>query len=260
LRRFGVKAIRPERDRRVGAALLFDRLRLPARKCRSCVHRTVLSGFVRQRGAKEAGMRDLIDKIVEIEWNLFDKVENVTGRADCQDDRETFDIMRKSQFEAWNEDLLLSYLADLDEALERGRNPVAEKYAYMMEYTAPLEFQEIRDLLPPVSDEKKRLVRQIADLCLADYDEIEERYPLLSARGRPRYRARETEGYPSVETYLIGELSTFSLRTLRMYLDYLRRLRASKRGISRMILENGMRKYGFASLDDAEARLREAEK
>jgi hypothetical protein len=200
-------------------------------------------------------MKTLTEKIIEIEWEMFDKVENVSGRAHCQDDRETFGIMRGSQFEAWNEELLLSYLADLEEASAQGRNPLAEKYAYIMEYTAPLEFQEIKELLPPVSEEKKALVRRIADLCLADSDEIASAYPLLTARGRPLYRAQEEAGYPSAETYMLGELSTYSLRTLRLYLDRLSELRASKRGISRMILENSVRKYGFASLDEAEARL-----
>ncbi|MDR1574092.1 MAG: DUF4125 family protein [Clostridiales Family XIII bacterium] len=202
-------------------------------------------------------MKDLTDKILAIEWDMFDKVKNVSGRADCQDDRETFDIMRRSQFEAWGEEVLLSYLVDLEEALAQGRNLLTEKYAYIMEYTAPLEFQEIKDLLPPLSDEKRALARQITDLCLSSYDEIARDYPLLAARGRPLYRTQEDAGYPSAESYMLGELSTFSLRTLQLYLDYLSALCASKRNVSRMILENSMRKYGFASLADAEARLRE---
>ncbi|MDR2356268.1 MAG: DUF4125 family protein [Clostridiales Family XIII bacterium] len=204
-------------------------------------------------------MKDLTDKIIAIEWEMFDGVENVSGRAACQDDRETFDIMRRSQFEAWSEELLLAYLADLDAAAAQGRNLLTEKYAYIMEYTAPLEFQAIKDRLPPVSDEKKALVRRITDLCLAASDEIAEAYPLLTARGRPLRRAQQTDGYPSAESYMLGEFSSFSVRTLRLCLDYLSRLSASKRNIARMILENTMRRYGFASLDDAEARLREAD-
>ncbi|MDR2089981.1 MAG: DUF4125 family protein [Clostridiales Family XIII bacterium] len=203
-------------------------------------------------------MKDLTDRIIAIEWDMFDKVQNVSGRADCQNDRATFDIMRRSQFEAWNEDLLLSYLSDLDEASEAGRNLLTEKYAYIMEYTVPSEFRAIKDKLPPVSDEKKELVRRIANLCLAGYDELAADYPLLAARGRPIRTAQQTDGYPSAEAYMLGELSTFSLRTLRLYLDHLLRLCESGQSISRRILENSVKKYGFASLDDAEARLREA--
>ncbi|MDY2738998.1 MAG: DUF4125 family protein [Acidaminococcus sp.] len=36
----------------------------------------------------------LIQRIIEREWTLFDEVHNIGGRASCQDDRETFFIMR----------------------------------------------------------------------------------------------------------------------------------------------------------------------
>jgi hypothetical protein len=201
-------------------------------------------------------VKNLTDVIIETEWDMFDKVNNVSGRADCQDDRETFDIMRRSQFDAWNEDLLLSYLGDLDEALAQDRNILTEKYAYMMEYTAPLEFRDIEDMLPPVSDEKRALVRRITDMCLADYDEVVGAYPLVASRGRPQYRVSEEGGYPSAETYMLGEFSTYSMRTLNKYLEYLLNLRDSGVNMSRVILENSMKRYGFASLDDTEARLR----
>ncbi|MDR2131946.1 MAG: DUF4125 family protein [Clostridiales Family XIII bacterium] len=203
-------------------------------------------------------MKKLTDAIIAMEWDMFDKVESVSGRADCQDDRATFDLMRGSQFEAWSEDMLRSYLADLEEAREDGRNLLTEKYAYIMEYTAPLEFQAIKDRLPPVSDDKKAAVRRIADLCLADYDAFAAEYPLLAARSRPSRIDRQTDEHPSAEAYMLGELSTFSLRTLRLYLEHLSRLRESGRSISRAIIENSVKKYGFASLEDAEARLREA--
>ncbi len=38
---------------------------------------------------------ELIDAIVLHEWQQFDKVKNEGGRADCQDDWNTFSIMRK---------------------------------------------------------------------------------------------------------------------------------------------------------------------
>lgn len=44
----------------------------------------------------------LIQRLIEREWTLFDKVRNIGGRASCQDDRKTFFIMRGSQFLSWN--------------------------------------------------------------------------------------------------------------------------------------------------------------
>ncbi len=84
----------------------------------------------------------VIEKIISIEWTMFDAVENISGRASCQDDYDTFRIMRKSQLEAWNAETLESYLNDLKTAQENGRNLLSEKYAFMMEYTSPDEFEQ----------------------------------------------------------------------------------------------------------------------
>ena len=97
----------------------------------------------------------LIQRLIEREWTLFDKVRNIGGRASCQDDRKTFFIMRGSQFLSWNVPLLESYENDLRAAQAEGRNLLAEKYGYMMMWTSPKEFKEVRDLLPQVKDEKK---------------------------------------------------------------------------------------------------------
>ena len=54
----------------------------------------------------------LIEEILKKEWIYFSTLNNIGGRADCQDNREDFIIMRKSQWETFNEETLLSYLED----------------------------------------------------------------------------------------------------------------------------------------------------
>ncbi len=49
-----------------------------------------------------------IEKIINIEWDMFQNVHNIGGRASCQDDRRTFYIMRGSQFFCWND--ILTFL------------------------------------------------------------------------------------------------------------------------------------------------------
>lgn len=41
---------------------------------------------------------ELIDKILEKEWTYFSTLNNIGGRVDCQDNKEDFIIMRKSQW------------------------------------------------------------------------------------------------------------------------------------------------------------------
>ena len=87
----------------------------------------------------EENNKEIIEQIVQTEWEMFQKVQNQGGRASCQDDWPTSEIMRRSQHEIWAMDTLDSYRADLSEALGRGENLVAFKYGYMMRITFPEE-------------------------------------------------------------------------------------------------------------------------
>ena len=68
--------------------------------------------------------------IIRMEWELFDKVQNIGGRASCQDQWSTFQIMRSSQLLAWTPELLSSYQNDLLEAKAAGRNTQREIRLY----------------------------------------------------------------------------------------------------------------------------------
>ena len=81
--------------------------------------------------------QEKIEKLIQMEWEDFQKVNNEGGRASCQDDPETFFIMRRSHFAPWTEELIDCVQADMDRAHEQGRNLVMEKYAWMMASTAP---------------------------------------------------------------------------------------------------------------------------
>ena len=69
-----------------------------------------------------------VEKILQLEWNMFQKVENIGGRASCQEDFETFYIMRRSQYENWTDEMLdvwTNYVLECDSV---GRNLLSEKY------------------------------------------------------------------------------------------------------------------------------------
>ena len=197
---------------------------------------------------------ELVDLILESEWNMFTSVLNVGGRASCQDDPETFEIMRRSQFEAWNELLLESYLADILNASFENRNLLAEKYGYMMKYSFPQEYEAVKDELPEISEEKLRLVKAITEMHLDCRKEEIEKYPRLFGKGRPERITDEVPGFVSVESYTLGELSTMSERSLKIYYDYMLELKENGVNIAILILENTVKKYGYDSLEKAETK------
>lgn len=194
----------------------------------------------------------LIATIIELEWGMFSAVNNAGGRAPCQMDPATFEIMRSSQANAWPEELLASWLADLTEAGQAGRNLMSEKYAWMMESTHPEEFARIADRLPSIDVGTLALIEDIVAVNLAWKEEVAERYPALSDRGRPIYTAEDTPGETSFETYLRGELKTYSPRTVRLLHAHTADQKA--RGINSVAetLLHQVRHYGYPSLGQAE--------
>jgi len=158
----------------------------------------------------------IINEILEKEWKYFSNLNNIGGRADCQDNREDFIIMRKSQWETFNEETLLSYLEDLNSK----NNPLFQKYAQMMKYNSPEEYEKIKDILEKASDEKTDLVNKIMFIYMEWEKEFFERYPIFSSMGRPLYSSEDDNIETSIETYLRGELLSYSEKTLKLYLNY----------------------------------------
>ncbi len=197
-------------------------------------------------------MNETTIQIIDTEWAMFDAVDNIGGRAGCQDDRETFVLMRASQLDAWTEELRRSYLDDLREAKAESRNPLSEKYGYMMERTDPEGYAAIAPSLPPRSPEKLALIAQITPIQVKWRFELGHKYPVLSGRGRSADRDADSLYATSFETYLLGELSTYSEQTLTLYLDYVLALDAQGKSLNEMILENTTRLYGYPSPEAAE--------
>jgi len=75
--------------------------------------------------------QDTIKKILDVEWDMFQRVKSTGGPAPCQSAPDTFKKIRGSIFETWSPGMLASYLEDLKQAVDEGRNPLAEKYARM---------------------------------------------------------------------------------------------------------------------------------
>lgn len=142
----------------------------------------------------------MIEEIIKTEWDMFQHVNNIGGRASCQDDWETFHIMRTSQYENWTDDLLITYQEFLQKSEREGRNLVAEKYGRMMKYTEPDYFKEmIEPYVPAVSEEASRTIDEIISIILPWEIEFCRMYPKLGMAGRPVLAAGDASGFTSVE-------------------------------------------------------------
>lgn len=200
-------------------------------------------------------MSKLIDDIINFEWNEFQKVQNEGGRASCQDNWRTFEIARKSQFLSWNEKMLESYYEDLLISKKEGRNLFTEKYAYMMENTAPKRYEEIKHALPIISDEKNDLIEKIILIRVKWAEEFAVMYPNISGNGRLIHSYEDGVYGTSMETYLRGELKTYSEKTINIYYNYVNQLKSQNLSLSKIIMEHTASLYGYKSLDEAEKRL-----
>ncbi len=198
---------------------------------------------------------NLVDELVKIEWEQFDKVKNIGGRADCQDDWETFSIMRKSQYMIWNVDMLQSYIDDFKNAISMGRNLISEKYARMMKSTSPEEYEKLKDNLVYISDETNLIIEKIVDIQVTMMENFAEKYPKLALNARSIHSSEDTIFNTSYETYLKGELSTYSPETLALYGQFVVNLVKENKNIAELIIKNTVKMYGYDSLDDAEEKI-----
>lgn len=202
----------------------------------------------------------LIFDIAQMEWELFQNVQNTGGRASCQNDPDTFFKMRMSQWMVYSEETLESYMEDLRSSIEQGRNLIFEKYGFMMETTYPEEFEEIKEHLPKVSPETEKMIDEMADIHVKWDKEVYEKYPHIRENGRV-FRSSEdsVQNGSSSESYLKGEYKTYSRETVELIYKQVKQAVDAGENLLEKIIENEVRFYGYQSLEDAEKKQSEKE-
>lgn len=197
----------------------------------------------------------LRETIVRHEWDQFQRTNNEGGPAACQGNWPVFHQMRLAQFLTWDRPLLERYSADLDEGEHVGRNLVTEKYGRMMASTAPEEYQSnIEPYIPRLPDDRIRRQEWIITQQLAWAADFRLRYPKLGNAMRTLTTAEDTPSTTSFETYLRGELGTYSPVTFDLYEAMIRERAAAdpQRNITEETLLNTVRLGGFDGLAEAE--------
>ena len=203
------------------------------------------------KGRKNA----FILKIVDLEWKQFDKVKNEGGRADCQNNWNTFSLMRKSQYLTWETELLESYYEDLTAAERIGRNLITEKYARMMESTAPERYAEFREQLPVLSEERIAIQEEIIRIQVSWMEEFAKEYPKMAGNARSIHSYEDTAYDTSYETYLRGELGTYSEQTFVLYGRFIAGLLKEKKNLAYETMNYTAKLYGYSSVERAENSL-----
>ena len=198
--------------------------------------------IIRSNTPKDAIVNDIINR----EWEMFQKTQNMGGRAACQDQYDTFYANRYSQHCIFQPDTLESYRNDLIAAGMIGRNLITEKYGYMMEFTDPDYYNaNLRDRLPMLTETKAQLIAQIVSLQLVGYQKYAAEYPALARAGRP---AEESNLDTSIRDYSVGEYKTYSEGTLELVLRDVKRMENSVMEIQKTLVSF----YGFNTLKEAE--------
>lgn len=204
-------------------------------------------------GADAQERQRLIAAIIDLEWGQFQRTTNQGGRAACQGNHPMFEQMRFSQFATWPHGLLASYHTDLADAEREGRNLVTEKYARMMASTDPETYaRELAPYLPELTAERTVQQERIIAQQVAWAHTFMQRWPKLGAAMRVLSTAQDTPEQTSFETYLRGELSTYSPRTLALYGRCVDDLARAGRNLTEETVGVTVRLAGFSGLDEAE--------
>jgi hypothetical protein len=200
--------------------------------------------------------KELMNNILELEWDMFTNIKNIGGRASCQDDKPTFMIMRKAQADIWSMNTLISYLNDLKDAARNKMNLMAVKYAHMMKITFPGEYEQIKNELPKVSSRVHELASEIMKYHSKWAMEASVKYPMVFSLGRPITEA-DGKGVKnaSIDNYLHSELLTYSEATLELCLKDTLKAEGEGKNLSLEILKNTAKSYNFKSPDAIEKAL-----
>ena len=199
----------------------------------------------------ELSKEELVLEIAKMEFAAFDEVKNEGGRAECQDDWATFRIMRTSQYTTWNYDMLVQYAVDFSLSMDRGWNPIMEKYGRMEESTSPEEWSKIKDSFPLIPPEKKQIMEEIIKIQVDWMEAFAKEYPGLASHARRIHTSEDMPWDTSYETYLRGEMGTYSDKMLKLYGQFIVGIVKEGDNLAYRIMNETIHMYGYSTFEEA---------
>ncbi|WDN88926.1 hypothetical protein BuS5_01894 [Desulfosarcina sp. BuS5] len=179
----------------------------------------------------------LINRILKRELDMFLTVPTLQ-KASCQEDPEMFRIVRSSQFVSWSMETLESYLQDLKSAEKNKINLMTKKYARMDNLINKIKEN-------PAMDE-------IVDIEIEWQKEMFEKFPCLMSSARALRSSEDTPSATSFETYLRGELETYSDTTLTFLLKDVKNYFEKNENMMMKNYLDMVKQLGYTSIEDAE--------
>ncbi len=89
-------------------------------------------------------------------------------------------------------------------------------------------------------------------------EEFAAEYPALADNARSIHTSEDNPFDTSYETYLRGELGTYSDKMLELYGRYIVDYARSQKNLAHDIMLNNVKMYGYSSLEEAERKTGEA--
>ena len=172
---------------------------------------------------------DLIDQIVDFELKMFLEVKsNTEGKnSPCQEEPETFKIMRWMSHSVLNETTIKSYLEDLISASVAGRNLMTEKYALM------------EKLIPEINNNP--VIEKIAEIEINWMNVLKPQYPNLLQNNSDAFR-----------NYMVCEYQTYSDETLGFLMNDLNTALDKGLNLVELRYKNLFKRLGYNSLEELE--------
>lgn len=168
----------------------------------------------------------VLNQVIAMELEMFMAVRTSEPSA-CQEHPEAFRVMRWMTHSVLPEELLLSYLEDLEQAKRTSRNLMTEKYARM------------DDRIPKIKESP--LIKDILDIETKWAAGLAQKYPLTFKVGSAGFK-----------NYLSCELETFSDRTLELYHKVVTEAEREDRNLVEERYSNLFKRLGYGSIEGRE--------
>jgi hypothetical protein len=125
----------------------------------------------------------------------------------------------------------------------------------MMKSTNQEKYAMLEKDLPVIAGERDMLQEEIIKFQVAWMEEFAEKYPKMAGNARSIRTNEDNAFNTSYETYLRGEMSTYSENTFILYCGFITKLLKESRNLAMETMRNTAKLYGYDSLEDAERRI-----